>query len=74
MVRYFGQSPDYWLDTCTLQAWNSIWSRELIETPPAEFFLSAYFKYQPPGTTGTDPGDGDDEPEAWDCPYPDMTE
>jgi hypothetical protein len=47
-VRYFGQTPDYWLDTCTLPDWLGIWNRELIEQPPPESFLSDYFDYKPP--------------------------
>ena len=46
-MRYFGQTPDYWLDTCTLPDWQKIWHRELIEQPPPEAFLSDYFDYKP---------------------------
>lgn len=31
-----------------MQDWGNIYSRELIENPPAEEFLAAYFKYRPP--------------------------
>lgn len=47
-MRYFGQTPDYWLDTCTLPDWRDVWHRELLEQPPAEAFLSDYFDYEPP--------------------------
>lgn len=49
-MRYFHQSPDYWLDHCTLQDWRDIYQRELNEVPPAEAFLAAYFEYEAPGS------------------------
>jgi hypothetical protein len=42
---------EYWLDHCTLQDWNDIYSRELIQQPPAEVFLAGYFGYEPPAAT-----------------------
>ena len=47
-MRYFHQTPDYWLDHSTLQDWDQIWSRELVNQPPAESFLAAYFEYEAP--------------------------
>lgn len=34
-----------------MQDWNEIYSRELIQQPPAEVFLAGYFKYEPPAET-----------------------
>lgn len=53
LVRYFGQSPDYWLDTCTLRDWTDIWSRELVEAPPVDDLAAWYLKYEPPVHQGT---------------------
>ena len=72
-MRYFGQSPDYWLDSCTLADWTRIYSRELHECPPPETFLAAYFEYDPPARTGDDDAAAR-EPEIWECELPEMTE
>jgi hypothetical protein len=55
-VRYFHQSPDYWLDHGTLQDWREIYHRELIEAPPAEALLADHFGYEGPGCV-TEPED-----------------
>ena len=71
-MRYFGQSPDYWLDTCTLRDWDTIWGRELEVTPPVDVWAGAYFKHQPP-----DHAAAEDDPEdvgEWDSGLPDQTE
>lgn len=70
LVRYFGQSPDYWLDTCTLHDWRTIWNRELVDAPPVDEFVRAYFKYEPPA----DLSPATSEAEEWICPLPEMTE
>jgi len=71
-VRYFGQNPDYWLDTCTLDDWTRIWSRELRETPPADVWAGLYFNYQPPEAAL--PGDNTTDVGEWDSGLPDETE
>lgn len=73
-MRYFHQSPDYWLDHCTVQDWVNIWSRELIESPPVDDWAAVYFKHEPPHAApdleSADPA----ESEIWECPLPDVTE
>lgn len=71
-MRYFGQTPDYWLDTCTFSDWDQIWGRELLETPPTDVWAGAYFKHQPPASSAPD-DDPADEGE-WDSGLPDETE
>jgi hypothetical protein len=73
LVRYFGQSPDYWLDTCTLHDWNTIWCRELINTPPVDQIAAAYVGYKAPDLDDLVPGD-DGNLEEWECPFPDVTD
>lgn len=48
LIRYFHQPKEYWLDHATLHDWFAIYSRELVEAPPAEAFLASYFEYQAP--------------------------
>lgn len=36
-----------------MRDWTDIWSRELLESPPADDFLAGYFKYEPPASTST---------------------
>jgi hypothetical protein len=71
-VRYFGQTPDYWLDTCTLDEWTRIWSRELTESPPVDDWAAAYFKHKPdhPATAADDVDDAGE----WVSELPDETE
>lgn len=71
-MRYFGQTPDYWLDTGTFPDWDRIWGRELLETPPTDVWAGAYFKHQPPASSAPD-DDPADEGE-WDSGLPDETE
>lgn len=70
-MRYFGQSPDYWLDTCTLRDWTDIWSRELLESPPVDDFAASYFKHKPE-TVG--PDQPEEDAGEWDSGLPDQTE
>jgi len=72
LVRYFHQSPDYWLDHCTLHDWQTIWCPNLIKTPPIDYWGAVYFKYEPPADATTAP-EPDDEGE-WESPFPDVTE
>ena len=76
LVRYFGQSPHYWLDHGTLQDWRNIYSRELIENPPTDYFIAGYFKYEAPADAGTSSASStdDDDEELWECPFPEVTE
>ncbi len=73
-MRYFGQTPDYWLDTCTLHDWLTVWGRNLANTPPADEWAAAYFKHEPPSPS---PAAGDDDPDdagEWDSGLPEETE
>ena len=73
LVRYFRQSPDYWLDHATLQDWRDIYSRELMESPPLEELAAAYLGYKPPERASAD-AKTDEESDVWECPYPNETE
>lgn len=73
-MRFFGQSPDYWLDTCTLRDWTDIWSRELVEVPPVDDLVASYLEYEPPADLGRTSGIGEAEVEEWECPFPDVTD
>lgn len=73
LQRYFGATPDYWLDNCTLREWTDVWSRELTETPPVDDFAVMYFKYEPPAELTGSSDVGEAEVEEWQCPYPDVT-
>ena len=44
----------------------------MAENPPADVMVAAYLGYKPPspGAAGSD----SEEPEEWDCPFPDVTE
>ena len=50
MVRYFGQSPDYWEDWLTIPRYST-YRDHLRREPPADWFLAGYFKYQPANTS-----------------------
>lgn len=71
-MRYFGQSPDYWLDTCTLRDWTDIWARELEEAPPVDDWAASYFKHKPETTSPA--ADEPEEEGEWDSGLPDETE
>lgn len=73
-MRFFGQSPDYWLDTCTLRDWTDIWSRELVEVPPVDELVAGYLEYEPPADLGRTSSIGEGEVEEWKCPFPDVTD
>jgi hypothetical protein len=64
----FRAEPDYWLDTCTLHDWNTIWCRELINTPPVDQIAAAYVGYKAPHLDDQVPGD-DDHLDEWECPF-----
>jgi hypothetical protein len=40
-----------------LQEWRQVWQRELIESPPADGFISAYFGYEAPVIGGEESSD-----------------
>lgn len=75
-MRYFGQTPEYWENTCTLHAWNTIWCRELIETPPVDALVASYLGYKAPDST--DQADDAETPAEdageWECPFPETTD
>jgi len=70
LLRYFGQTPDYWLDHGTLQDWRKKYGRELIETPPVYEMVAAYLGYKGPGEARADVA----EQGEWECPFPETTE
>lgn len=74
LIRYFHQPKEYWLANCTLHDWREIYSRELLETPPADALVAAYLDYKPPPTDANDVVRGDEGPELWDSGLPDVTE
>ena len=71
-MRYFHQPEEYWLERCTYQKWAKIYRRNLIRTPPVDYWAAIYFKYEPPGEE-TAPDQADDAGE-WDSGLPDETE
>ena len=49
LIRFFGQTKEYWLDHGTLHDWADIYGRELLRCPPADEFVADYFGYDRPG-------------------------
>jgi hypothetical protein len=45
LIRYFGQTKEYWLEFGTLHDWQDIYGAELRRMPPSEAFLAGYFDY-----------------------------
>jgi hypothetical protein len=44
LIRYFGQTKEYWLRHGTLHDWRDLYSPELEETPPADRLVAMYFE------------------------------
>lgn len=72
-MRYFGQTPDYWLDNCTFPDWLEIWGRNLANRPPVDDWAAAYFRHEPPSPSPVADDDPADEGE-WESGLPEQTE
>lgn len=57
-----------------MRDWTHVYSRELIESPPADDLVASHLGYQPPADLGRTMASDTAEPEVWECPYPDETE
>jgi len=44
---------EYWLDRGTLQDWNDIYSRELVQQPPVDVLAAWYVGYEPPAESSS---------------------
>lgn len=72
-MRYFHQPEEYWLERCTYRKWAAIYRRNLIRTPPIDYWGAAYFGYKPPDEFAPGAGTNDDDGE-WESGLPDVTE
>lgn len=75
--RYFGHTREYWWSHLTWALYAEM-ELQLAENPPADRLLQLYFAsnkwWSPPERTACADGEEVAEEEAWECPFPDVTE